>query len=260
MSRTLFTIACLSAIATSASANPVNDDIRFATTITSLEFTDHLNSRMATTAADDPDCYGRGPTVWYTFVPATSGRVEMNTFSSSYDTTLSVYLGGPGALAQIACNDDTQSLQSRVRFDAVAGLTYYVMAGAYASGTGGDLVLAARVAPIPGLGDVRINRVATLSETTGNLTVTGTVSCAAATTVYMTTQTIQKHGQNASAADGEGVAFRCVGLTAWSIPAAGFGALRQGHALTSVRLQGYDPVGNEWLEYTVVQSVRVRRQ
>jgi len=56
-------------------------------------------------------------------------RVEPNTFGSDYDTTLSVHVGRSSALVQFACNDDTGSLQSRVRFDAVASVTYYLKVG-----------------------------------------------------------------------------------------------------------------------------------
>ena len=57
--------------------------------------------------------------------------IEANTFGSNYDTTLSVYTGSRGSLMQLACNDDSGSLQSRIRFDAVAGTTYYFMVSSF---------------------------------------------------------------------------------------------------------------------------------
>ena len=60
-----------------------------------------------------PDCSGREPTVWYAFRPSAAVRVEANTFGSDYDTTLSVYTGARGDLAQLAC-DDTGGRQSQV--------------------------------------------------------------------------------------------------------------------------------------------------
>ncbi len=57
-------------------------------------------------------------------------QLEANTSGSGYDTSLSVYTGVRGALDQFACNDDAgDSQQSRVRFAATAGTTYYFMAG-----------------------------------------------------------------------------------------------------------------------------------
>src|SRR4029450_2126014 len=81
------------------------------------------------------------PTVWYVFTPTRSAIIGANTFGSDYDTTLSVYTGSPGALTQIACNDDSGNLQSAVGFEATAGTAYFLMVGSYASGSGGSLFL-----------------------------------------------------------------------------------------------------------------------
>ena len=78
--------------------------------------------------------------MWYAFTPSGSKRIEANTFGSDYDTDLVVYTGTRGDLTEIACNDDAESVQSRVVFDAVAGETYFIMVGAFASGPGGNLV------------------------------------------------------------------------------------------------------------------------
>jgi hypothetical protein len=129
-------------------APPPNDAFVNATTITSLPFSDTQNTVEATTEPDDPDCYGNGPTVWYAFTPGTNMRIAANTFGSDYDTTLSVYTGGPGSFNQIACNDDAGSLQSRVVFDASAGETYFFMAGAFFGGPGGNLAFSV-VEPSP---------------------------------------------------------------------------------------------------------------
>jgi hypothetical protein len=42
---------------------PANDDFDNATVVPGLPFTDQLNTTEATTAADDPDCFGQGATV-----------------------------------------------------------------------------------------------------------------------------------------------------------------------------------------------------
>jgi hypothetical protein len=120
---------------------PPNDDFDAATVISSLPFTDSLNTTEATTASDDPDCFGNGPTVWYSFTAGSDIHVDANTFGSDYDTTVSVYTGSRGSLTQIACNDDTGGVQSQVVFQATPGVTYFIMVGAFASGPGGNLQL-----------------------------------------------------------------------------------------------------------------------
>jgi hypothetical protein len=123
---------------------PPNNDFDDATAITALPFSDEVNTREATEADDDPDCFGAGPTVWYAVTLPEDTFVEVNTFGSNYDTTLSAYVGERGDLDQIACNDDAAgTLQSRIRFFAAADQTVFVMVGAFASGPGGDLVLTA---------------------------------------------------------------------------------------------------------------------
>lgn len=124
---------------------PANDDFANAVVITQVPFTRTLNTSEATTAADDPipSCAegGQGPTVWFAFTPRTSKRIEANTFGSDYDTDLVIYTGTRGNLAEVTCNDDAgNGVQSKVVFDAVAGTTYFIMVGAFASGPGGNLV------------------------------------------------------------------------------------------------------------------------
>lgn len=160
-------------------AAPANDEIGAATAIGSLPFSDALDTSEATTAADDPFCAGNGHTVWYTFTPSADIRLDANTFGSSHDTTISMYTGSPGALTQIACNDDSGSLQSQVVIDATGGETYYIMAGSFFSGSGGNLTLTLREAPPPppapeiGLSVDRGGSV----DGNGLATVGGTVTC-----------------------------------------------------------------------------------
>jgi hypothetical protein len=149
----LMGVALLLLGTTVAGAAPAHDKIANATVITALPFTDGLYTSGATTAADDPDCAGRGPTVWYVVTPTADLSMIVHTFGSKYDTTLSVYTGAPGALTQIACNNDyfngtSSSLQSRVAFSATAGTTYYIMVGSAASSPGGRLLFWA-VEPAP---------------------------------------------------------------------------------------------------------------
>jgi hypothetical protein len=156
---------------------PANDEFAAATAIGSLPFEDRIDTSHATTADDDPFCSGRGASVWYAITPAEAQRIELNTFGSDYDTTLSVYTGAQGSLIQIACNDDTQGLQSRVRFAASAEVTYYVMVGSFADGPGGQLVFSAQQAPAALSIDVTVNPFGTVSPTQGAATVSGTVTC-----------------------------------------------------------------------------------
>ncbi|HLH25960.1 MAG TPA: FecR family protein [Chloroflexota bacterium] len=85
-----------------------------------------------------------GNTVWYTFTPATTVPVSIDTFGSNFDTVLAVYANNTGAPPasllssffnqpnQVACNDDANGTpQSRVTFLATGGKTYYVQVGGF---------------------------------------------------------------------------------------------------------------------------------
>jgi len=188
-------IAVVSITVTTPPARPPNDDFDDATLIPEVPFVDHVDTRGATTAADDPDCSGRGNTVWYSFVAPENMRIEANTFESNYDTTLSVYTGSRGALSQIACNDDTDSLQSFVSFDAVAGEAYSFMIGAYGSRPGGDLTLAVNVAPPPLEISLSIDPAGAVVAKTGVVTIGGIVTCSKAAFVDLHGELRQRAGR-----------------------------------------------------------------
>jgi hypothetical protein len=131
---------------------PPNNGFDNATVITSLPFSDSLDTTDATKANDDPDCSGAedSHTVWYSFTPAADTDVSANTFGSDYDTTLSAYTGTRGALSQVACSDDSaDSLQSAILFTASAGVTYHLMVASFDGASGGAMVLSVAVAPPP---------------------------------------------------------------------------------------------------------------
>jgi hypothetical protein len=173
----LATLALLG-LPNTAFAQPTNDDFDNATVVTEpLPFTDSISTVDATTAADDPECAGNGHTVWYTYTPSAAGFVNANTFGSDYDTTLSVYTGTRGALTQIACNDDTQGLQSSVTWEVVAGTTYYLMAGSFFDSPGGNLSFTVQESGPPPTLDVAIDPIGHVNPRTGVAQVSGTFTC-----------------------------------------------------------------------------------
>ena len=133
LTRRIAAAAAVSAVVTvlmtppAFAAPPDNDDFDAATPIPALPFTDTVDTTDATTADDDPDCFGNGHSVWYEFTPSEDLTVGATTSGSNYDTTLSAYTGTRGSLDQVACNDDSDGLQSRILFETTAGTTYWLM-------------------------------------------------------------------------------------------------------------------------------------
>src|SRR5205823_13838869 len=119
--------------------------------ISSIPFSKTQDVASATASPDDPfDCTGRSQTVWFAYTPTRDMRLEANTFGSNYDSVLSVYTGARGALSVVTCDDDANgTLQSRVRFDAIAGTTYYFMAAAFYPQSPANLVFNLLEGPPP---------------------------------------------------------------------------------------------------------------
>ena len=172
------TLSVLTAGAPAVLAQPSNDDFGAATVISALPFTDRVNTVDATIAADDPSCAGTGATVWYKYTPAANAAVDVNTFGSDYDTTLSLYTGSRGALYQVFCNDDAGGvLQSQLEFRVWVGVTYYLMVGSLGSEPGGNLVFSiSEFTPVPPEITLTVAG-GSVNAKTGVATVRGTVTC-----------------------------------------------------------------------------------
>ncbi|HEY3242460.1 MAG TPA: hypothetical protein VGM03_03835 [Phycisphaerae bacterium] len=126
---------------------PVNDTCATATLITTASFNPAVFCTVganATLSEPQESCefFGAGVsnTVWYRVVPTQNGFINANTFGSDYDTVLSVFSGTCAAAVQVACNDDTNTLQSQVvNVPVTAGTTYFIKVAQF-GGPGGGLL------------------------------------------------------------------------------------------------------------------------
>ena len=201
-----------------AQAQPANDDIANATPIMTLPFTDGpVDTTLATTEADDPDCAGNGRTVWYVFTPTENVTLVVNAGNESYDNTLSVYTGSPGALTQIACEDYPQ-----VILDVTAGTTYYFMIGSWFSDHGGTFSFHAEVAPPQWQIDLTVSGQGTVKPSTGIATIRGTVVCNTAATFKVHGTLQQKVGRSIISADFGAARLTCTPpATPWQVAVTG---------------------------------------
>jgi len=238
---------------------PPNDDFANATVVTSIPFSLTQDATNATVAPDDPFCSGRTQTVWYAFTPAANIRLEANTFGSNYDTTLSVYTGTRGALTQITCNDDSNNtLQSRVRFDAVAGTTYYFMVSSlsFFPVSPASLVFNLLQAPLPLSIAPSVTQFGSVDPTTGAAILSGFVACSQPTFVTISGQLKQTRG-GTPISDFFSVFVPCTGTTPWSVTVQTVPALFHGRsaalftggkANVSASATAFDPDTGECLE------------
>lgn len=177
-----------------------NDDRASAVLVDALPFSDAQDTSDATTAVDDPECAGQGPTVWYRYDADEALDLQANTFGSDYDTTLSVYVDdGLGGLIQLTCNDDWESLQSQVFWTSEPGNAYWLMVGSCCGSPGGNLVFNVDTGippPPPEPIDISVDILgATVNRSSGHVTVSASVTCSEEAEGYLFAELRQRVGR-----------------------------------------------------------------
>ncbi len=192
---------------------PPNDEFDHATVVETLPFSETLDTRSATPAADDPfGCFfNPGPvsTVWYAFTPTADTRVTVDTTGTDYFTMVVVVRargeqGGPPN-----CGLD------RLTFTAYAGQTYYMMIGSPFGISGGRLVLSITGRPLLKI-QLSVDSAGSFDPRTGTALVHGTASCSRPAEINATVA-IQQRPVNSAALFL--VKIFCDGTTAWSAQA-----------------------------------------
>jgi hypothetical protein len=125
--------------ATPGFAAPANDSFANAISLSGLVVTTTGSSVGATKEPSEPNHGGNngGASVWWTWTAPDTGLTTIDTFGSSYDTLLGVYVGtAVNQLTTIASNDDSLSLQSLVTFNAVAGTVYRIAVDGFGNSRG----------------------------------------------------------------------------------------------------------------------------
>jgi hypothetical protein len=147
-------VVSLLGAAPAQAAPPPNDTFAGARVISSLPFSDALDTTQATTdQTDEQVASGCGvggalstssTSVWYAFTPSTDESVNIDAGGSSYFIGLGVVTGAPGSFTTVQC-----SLSSTTSFVARSGETYYLdVVGPFG---GGALMLSVTGVPEPGL-------------------------------------------------------------------------------------------------------------
>jgi hypothetical protein len=244
---------------------PPNDEVDSAVSVTGIPFTYVQQTATATSAPDDPFCYGSKGSVWFVYTPVITGRVEFNTIGSDYDTTLSAYTGTHGNLSQLACN--WNGSQSRIRFDATAGTTYYLMVGAPFWGTPGSLTLHALEAPPPFTMQITLNPFNLVDPSTGGVLVNGTAICSAPSFVFLS-GSIRQVRAGHEIRGFFSASVPCDGATPWEAAVyhfsndlfhgRGAALFNAGSADVALSASAYDPIEGTYVYRNAAATVRLR--
>jgi hypothetical protein len=166
-------------VGTAAAAPPSNDTEAGAIAIGPLPFTHSMDTSEATT--DGPRVCSTVASVFYKFTPDTTSRVQVDLIGSEYVTALGVYTRAEAGDAQrVACNRYRFAPAAGVRFNAHAGVTYFLMVGqccGHRGSGGGPLVLTAAKVTNVALGYAFQVSGGTVDPATGIATLTGTMTC-----------------------------------------------------------------------------------
>lgn len=175
-----------------ASASPPSNDVEArAIGVDTVPFTHSVDTSDAN--ADGPRFCSSHASVFYTFTPSATVRVQVDTLGSDYDTTLAIYTRDElGKVGQIGCDDDRFGDASGLRLRAVAGTTYVVMVNRCCGNPregrpgrpGGPLVLTVtKFSSASLLATLTVDR-GTVDPSEGIATISGTITCSRRSIVY----------------------------------------------------------------------------
>jgi hypothetical protein len=202
-------------------ATPGNDTYATRQVITSLPFTDSLDTSEATTDALDAevsaDCGApfTDASVWYELVPDADGLVILDAYASDYAVGLIVLTGTPGSFTLEACSGGAVALP------VSTGVTITLLVFDYDGvGNGGNLELTIDMAPPPPVLDLTVDSGGSFDSRTGLATIRGTITCTGGDVEgknFIDVQLTQTVGRFRFNANG-GTGFSCDGTTqAWAV-------------------------------------------
>jgi hypothetical protein len=132
---------------------PSNDSFASPRVVTSLPFSERLNTTDATREVGEPmgRCVYNQPnaSVWYRFTAASDSVLIANTRGSSYSTATTAWTDSQFGLAEVGCTN----YDPRVAFPVEAGRTYYVQVSSQDPSGGGALHFALTENEPPGNDD-----------------------------------------------------------------------------------------------------------
>ena len=140
LTRGIALAATLAIGSTLHAAPPDNDNLANAQVLTGAVGTVSANNEEATYESLESDygCnHGSQHTLWYKWTAPKTESVTFDTRGSDFDTRLAAFTGtGYENFVEVAENDDYNDSTSRIKFNATAGVTYYIMLGGYKESCG----------------------------------------------------------------------------------------------------------------------------
>jgi len=168
-------------------AEPPSNDVRAgAVQVGTLPFSYAEDTTEAT--GNGPRRCGNRGSVFFRFVPESTGRVQVDTIGSDYDTTLIVFKMTDHGPDVIRCSDDGVSYWAATRFKATAGTEYFLMPGRCCGSDrrgGGNLILNVTEVPQDAFEASVTIESGTVDPDSGIVTIAGTATCNHPSALYV---------------------------------------------------------------------------
>lgn len=133
------TATLIPSAATFAGFAPVNDSFLDPAIAASLPYSATQSTVGSTGEPGEPtpSCSAAADTtVWFRYRSRVAMILTADTFGSDFDTILAAYQATSGGFVEARCNDDFSGVQSRIKFTAQAGTTYYFQVDGFGADTG----------------------------------------------------------------------------------------------------------------------------
>lgn len=195
---------------------PANDLFDAATTVSSTQFVETVDTTGATTdaidAAANANCGAPATeaSVWYTFTEPLPGGTPytVDVSSSSYSAGIIVVTGSPDSFVLQACGPGS------IGFIANGGTTYSILAFSETPGVIGGVLNIAIQVPQPNEVSISIDSTGSVNRA-GHVTVSGTLTCSQPAFIGLSADLRQRAGRRYLTAYAN-TAVWCDGVTAWT--------------------------------------------
>lgn len=238
-------------------ATPANDLPDGAIAITAIPAHNTQDTTEATTSTDNVGCGSDGTdqaSVWYTLTLAEATTVLIDASSSSFRVGINAFAGTATADALVDCTEQA------LRLDVAAGTTYFLMFADIDGGAnGGQLDVTIDAAPPPIRLTLAVDPNGKVNTKTGEATITGTVTCSAATTDAAVDAELREPLGRFTIRGFGGTGIECgPEPTAWSMTAVGDNG-RFGPGRTSANVSAFACDAFSCDDAFVTTTVRLRR-
>ena len=226
---------------------PLNDLVENATVITTLPFTDQIDTRFAT-AGNEPYCSGQAPAIWYKYTPVEDMVITLDATGSSYGLQLSAYtrpddiyyggnICGPGPFTYL------------IR----GGTTHWF--GVRPTAEGGNLDFNVR-GHVPLKLDLGIDQ-SVIDRKTGEARITGTATCSLSSEVTVSGQLVIPGNGSSLVRPFSAAIPSCIGTTSWEVTLPPTGERVPVRGVT-ISLTGHaeDPVWGEEADASAALTLR----